>query len=373
MSSISTRLRGGEIVGESAVSPVAAATDPQVHDALWTPPTIRDVAAHAGASLKTVSRVVNGEAGVSPAMERRVRDAISTLDYRPNLTASNLRRVGGRTRSIGLVLSNVGNPLDSGVQRAIEEAAHDRGFVVIGSTIGEDGRREREIVDIFTARRVDGLVIMAAGDDQSYLAEQRRMRISMVFVDRPPAMFESDTVVVDNEAGSARGVAHLIQHGHRRIGFLGAVGSVVTTEQRLAGYLEALRAADIKVDESLITVGNTDSETAHAAAIQLMSGPNPPTALFAGQNLITIGTVRALRELDLHRRVALVGFDDVQLFDLLEPGLTVLAQDPWAIGRRAAERLFARLDGSTEAHRTDVIPVELIERGSGEVPGPFVR
>ncbi len=346
-------------------------TDIQVHDALWTPPTIRDVAARAGASLKTVSRVVNGEPGVSPDMERRVRDAIATLDYRPNMTASNLRRVGGRTRSIGLLLSNVGNPLDNGVQRAIEQAAHDRGFVVIGSTIGEDARREREIVDIFTARRVDGLVIMAAGHDQSYLAEQRRMRISMVFIDRPPAMFESDTVVVDNEEGSARGVAHLVSHGHRRIGFLGGVSSVVTTEQRLAGYFGALRAADIEIDRSLIAVGIQGSEAAHEAAIQMMSGSNPPTALFAGQNLITIGAVRALRQLDLHRRIALVCFDDVQLFDLLDPGLTVLAQDPWAIGRKAAETLFSRLDGSNEGHRTDVIPVELIERGSGEIPGPF--
>jgi LacI family transcriptional regulator len=350
---------------------VAVETDLRVNDARWTPPTIRDVAARAGASLKTVSRVVNCEPGVSPAMERRVRDAIATLDYRPNLTASNLRRVGGRTRSIGLLLSNVGNPLDSGVQRAIELAALDRGFVVIGSTIGEDADREREIVNIFTARRVDGLVIMAAGHDQSYLAEQRRMRISMVFIDRPAAMFESDTVVVDNEAGSAHGVAHLVRHGHRRIGFLGAVGTVVTTEQRLAGYLGALQAADIEIEQSLIAVGIQGSEAAHEAAVRLMSGANPPTALFTGQNLITIGTVRALRQLDLHRRVALVGFDDIQLFDLLEPRLTVLAQDPLAIGRRAAETLFARLDGSTEAYRTDVIPVKLIERGSGEIPGPF--
>ncbi len=348
-------------------------TDLQVRDPLWTPPTIRDVAALSGASLKTVSRVVNGEAGVSPDMERRVRDAIAALDYRPNLTASNLRRVGGRTRSIGVLLSNVGNPLDNGVQRAIEMAAHDRGCVVIGATIGEDADREREIVDVFTARRVDGLVIMAGSHDQSYLAEQRRMRISIVFIDRPPTMFESDTVVVDNELGSACGVTHLIQHGHRRIGFLGAVASVVTTEQRLSGYLGALQAAGIDVDPSLIAVGIQGSGAAHEAVIQMMNGPNPPSALFAGQNLITIGTVRALRQLGLHRQVALVGFDDVQLFDLLDPGLTVLAQDPWAIGRQAAETLFARLDGSIEAHRTDVIPVKLIERGSGEIPGPYAE
>ena len=114
-----------------------------------------------------------------------------------------------------------------------------------------------------------------------------------------------------------------------------------------------------------------DSEHTFAVTLQLMRSADPPSALFAAQNMITVGVVRALRQLELHRSIAVVGFDDVPLFDLLEPAITVLAQDPWAIGRQAATTLFARLDGSTAPTRTHVIPVALIERGSGELRGPF--
>jgi LacI family transcriptional regulator len=334
-------------------------------------PTIRDVAALAGTSLKTVSRVVNGEPGVSPELGERVRVAIERLDYRRNLAASNLRRSGGRTRSIGLLLSNMINPLDGAIQRAIEGAALDRDVVVIASSIDEDAERERAMVGIFTSRRVDGLIIKAAGHDQSYLSDQRRMNMAMVFVDRPPAFLNADTVVVDNEAGTARGIAQLIANGHRRIGYLGALHTIVTAEQRVAGYRTALATARIEADESLIKMDMQDSEHAQAVARDLLQGDNPPTALFAAQNMITIGVVRALRELDLHRSIAVIGFDDVPLFDLLEPAVTVLAQDAWAIGRQAATALFDRLDGSNAPMRTHVIPVTFVQRGSGEIPGPY--
>ncbi|MBK5331704.1 MAG: LacI family DNA-binding transcriptional regulator [Ilumatobacteraceae bacterium] len=334
-------------------------------------PTIRDVAALAGTSLKTVSRVVNGEPGVSPELGERVRVAIERLDYRRNLAASNLRRSGGRTRSIGLLLSNMINPLDGAIQRAIEETAMDRDVVVISSSIDEDAERERAMVGIFTARRVDGLIIKAAGHDQSYLSDLRRMTMAMVFVDRPPAFLNADTVVVDNESGTARGIAHLVANGHRRIGYLGALHTIVTAEQRVAGYRTALATARIEADESLIRMDIQNSEHAEAVARELLQGENPPTALFAAQNMITIGVVRALRQLDMHRSIAVIGFDDVPLFDLLEPAVTVLAQDAWAIGRQAAMALFDRLDGSNAPMRTHVIPVSFVQRGSGEIRGPY--
>jgi LacI family transcriptional regulator len=177
--------------------------------------------------------------------------------------------------------------------------------------------------------------------------------------------------VVDNEQGTAHGVAHLIAHGHRRIAFLGALHTIVTAEQRLAGYRTALAAAHLERDNALVHRDLQDSEHALAVTLQLLRAENPPTAFFAAQNMITVGVVRALRQLELHRSIAVVGFDDVQLFDLLEPAITVLAQDPWAIGRQAATTLFARLDGSMAPTRTHVIPVTLIERGSGELRGPF--
>jgi LacI family transcriptional regulator len=295
---------------------------------------------------------------------------IEQVGYRPNLAASNLRRAGGRTRSIGLLLSDVSNPLNSGIQRAIEEAALERGFVVISSSIGEDPERERELVDTFTERRVDGLIIVPAGHDHSYLAVPRATGMSIVFVDRPPTSFDTDAIVVDNRHATARAVSHLIASGHRRIGFLGASQTIYTARERVAGYCDALTLAGFEPDESLIRLGLCGEDDAHAAAMEMLRGERTPTAVFTAQNMITIGMVRALRTLGVHRSVALACFDDIPLFDLLDPAVTVLAQDPHKIGRLAARTLFERIDGSVAPSRTHLVPVTLIARGSGEITGP---
>ena len=333
-------------------------------------PTIRDVAALAGTSLKTVSRVVNGEPGVSEELGLRVRAAIDRLGYRHNLTASNLRRSGGKTRSVGMLVSNVTNPLDAAVHRTIEEMASRRGVAVLASSLDEDPGRERQLVEAFAERRVDGLIMMPASHDHSYLVEERRMGMSIVFVDRPPAFFDADAVLVDNRHGTTGGVKHLMMHGHRRIAFLGDRRSIVTAAERFRGYVDALVAADIVVDPALIRQDIVDSEHARAATLDLLSLDEPPTAIYAAQNLVTIGVVHGLRSAGKHHEIALVGFDDVPLFDLLEPAITVLAQDPEAIGRQAATTLFARLDGDRSATQTFIVPTAMIKRGSGEIPPP---
>jgi LacI family transcriptional regulator len=136
---------------------------------------------------------------------------------------------------------------------------------------------------------------------------------------------------------------------------------------RHRGYREELAAHGIEVDEKIVQLDRRGIESAEAATIEMFSSPRPPTALFAGQNLITIGAFRGLRRLSLHKRVALVGFDDFLLADLLEPGITVIAQDPAAIGRAAADALFRRLDGDHSPSAHAIVPTRLITRGSGEV------
>ncbi|MDP9463794.1 MAG: LacI family transcriptional regulator [Actinomycetota bacterium] len=333
-------------------------------------PTIRDVAALAGTSLKTVSRVVNGEAGVSDELSVRVRSAIDRLGYRHNLTASNLRRSGGKTRSVGMLVSNVANPLDAAVHHTIEEMASQRGVAVMASSLDENPERERQLVEAFAERRVDGLIMMPASHDHSYLVEERRMGMSIVFVDRPPAFFDADAVLVDNREGTNRGVKHLLMHGHRRIAFLSDRRSIVTAAERFRGFADALVAADIPLYPDLVRQDLLGSEHARAAAVDLLSLDQPPTAIFAGQNLVTIGVVRALRSAAKHHEIALVGFDDVPMSDLLDPAITVLAQDPTAIGRQAATTLFARLDGDRSPTQTYIIPTTMITRGSGEIRPP---
>ena len=328
---------------------------------------MREVAALAGVSIKTVSRVINGEPAVSAGVTTRVSAAIDRLDYRHNMTASSLRRSDGRTATIGVVLEDVANPFSSALHRAIEDVAVARGVLVLAGSSDEDGNRERRLVAAFASRRVDGLVIQPATHDHSFLITERKAGTPIVFVDRPPTFFDADSVVTDNEAGVRRGVRHLIDHGHQLIGYLGDLHTIATAAERHQGYVAELAAQRMTVDERLVRLDTSGIEKAEAAVTELLEGPDPPTALFTAQNLITIGAFRTLRRLGLHRKIALIGFDDILLADLLEPAITVVAQDPAAIGRTAAEMLFRRLDGDRSPAQHQVVPTRLIARGSGEI------
>jgi len=183
----------------------------------------------------------------------------------------------------------------------------------------------------------------------------------------PPAFLDADTVLTDNTAGVRRGVKHLVDQGHRRIGYLGDMRTIATAAERHRGYIDELADQGIHIDERLVRLDLRGIEKAEAAVMELLSVSPAPTALFTGQNLITIGAFRALRRLGLHQRVALIGFDDILLADLLEPGITVIAQDPVAIGRTAAEVLFRRLDGDRSASEHQIVLTRMITRGSGEI------
>ena len=203
--------------------------------------------------------------------------------------------------------------------------------------------------------------------DQSYLRRDHQAGTALVFVDRPPRFMPGDAVVSDNAGGAREAVEHLIAAGHRRIAFLGDRLSVFTAVERRKGYHDALDAARIPRSPELEGADLADSDSAERAADELLQGSAPPTALFTGQNLITIGAIRALRSAGRQRDIALVGFDDVVLGDLVQPGVTVVAQDPYLLGRHAGELLFARLGGLVAEPRRVVVPTRLIARGSGEI------
>jgi LacI family transcriptional regulator len=330
-------------------------------------PTMYDVAALAGVSLKTVSRVVNGVSTVDPALTERVREAADKLGYRPNLTASNLRRSDGRTSTIGMLVEDVANPFSAALMRAVENVASERGVLVLIGSLDEDPARERKLASALIDRRVDGLVIVPAGRDHSYLISERRAGTCLVFLDRRPNLLDADAVVSDNRDGAVAAVRHLLDGGHRRIAYMGDETSIATAVERLAGYRHALEVAHVPVDETLIRPGSATEDAAIEATRQLLALPDPPTALFTSQNLVTVGASRVLRELGLQRSIAVAGFDDFPLADMLRPGITVVAQDTDQMGRLAAQILFRRLDGDTSPTETFVVPTRLIPRGSGEI------
>ncbi|MGW7465221.1 LacI family DNA-binding transcriptional regulator [Streptomyces xantholiticus] len=332
-------------------------------------PTLADVAREVGVSAKTVSRVLNEDGPSSPETRQRVLAAVAKLGFQPNLMARNIR-VGGPDTTVGLVVPDLGNPFFGTVAGGMEDVVRDRGLTLLMGSSAEDPERERVLTQTFLARQVSILMVVpASGADHGYLKAPRAAGLPVVFLDRPGVGLSADCVVSSNRSGVHEGVSHLVAQGHRRIGFIGDLPvRLYTRRERLAGYRSALEEAELPYDRALVT-GAHDQETAAAVTTELLGLPDPPTALFAGNNIVAMGVVAQLTR-SARKDVALVTFDDLPLADVLEPALTVVAQDPAAIGEAAARTALARLDGDRSRARTITVPTRLIVRGSSGSPRP---
>ncbi|MFE2985006.1 LacI family DNA-binding transcriptional regulator [Streptomyces sp. NPDC059262] len=332
-------------------------------------PTLADVAREVGVSAKTVSRVLNEDGPASARTREQVLAAVAKLGFQPNLMARNIR-VGGPDTTIGLVIPDLGNPFFGAVARSIEDTVRDHGLTLLMGSSADDPDRERALTDKFLARRVSILMVVpSVGADHSPLRTHRAAGLPVIFIDRPGAGLSTDSVVSSNRAGSHDGVAHLIAHGHRRIGFVGDLPvKLYTRRERLAGYREALQEAGLPYDRALVANAH-DQQGAAAATSQLLGLADPPTALFAGNNIAALGIIAELAR-SKRKDVAVVAFDDVPLAEALEPALTVVAQDADEIGRAAATTALTRLDGDRSRARTVTVPTRLVVRGSGELPVP---
>lgn len=333
-------------------------------------PTMRDVAARAGVSLKTVSRVVNHEAGVSLELVTRVDAAATELDYRPDLTASNLRRTDRRTSTIGLMIEDVANEYSSAVHAGVEDVARLHQVAVLGASVHEDPHREADLVRALSSRRVDGLILIPTPGDLSYLERERENGLPIVLVDRIAHGFDADCVLTDNRAGTETAMEHLVALGHERIAFMGGLSGLATAEERFTGYVSTMNRHGLTINPDWVVRDVKGADDAEKSATEMFAHALEPTAIFAAQNVITMGAVRALRAAGLHHDVALIGFDDFALADLLDPPVAVVAQDPRRIGQLAAELLFDRIRGERTTPEVHTVPSRLIIRRSGEIlPG----
>jgi len=327
-------------------------------------PTLRDVAEVAGVSFKTVARVINGEPGVRPATAERVMAAVRQLGFRRNVVAADFARGGSRDQ-IGVVIDDISNPFYAAMARAIEDVARARGLqVIIASSDGEP-EREHHIIDAFVAQRLRGLVIVPVGRDHRHLAREMQLGTAIVFLDRPQNRLRADTIVLDDYGGARTATAHLLSHGHQRVAFLSQTVDLYTMAERLRGYGDALLEGGVKLDEALVRRELVRAEDAHDAVLDLLADGARPTAIFCANNRMSVGAIRALRE--VHERVAVVGFDELELADALATPLTVVRADVGELGRRGAELLLKRMDGWDAKPQRIVLPAELIERGSGEL------
>jgi LacI family transcriptional regulator len=307
--------------------------------------------------------VITGAAAAAPAPPARVADAIAELGFERNDLARSLRH-GGSSGTLGLVIEDVGNPFYSVVAQAVEDAARLRGLLLITASAREDPAREYELVTALLRRRVDALLVVPIGGDHRYLLRNGD-HVSTVFLDRPPREIAADTVLADNRSGARWATEHLLAHGHERIALLGDDADLYTARERVMGYRAALERAGV-ADRGLVRLGNHDAAGAEASVADLLALParERPTAILAANNRNTVGAVRALAA-GGRDRVALVGFDDFELADVL--GITVMRSDPARMGLRAAELAFARLDGDDRPPQQVTIPTELVVRGSGEI------
>ena len=331
--------------------------------------TIRDVAALAGVGTKTVSRVINDEVNVSPQTRERVQRAVLALNFKPNQGAGALRRGDHKTLTLGLLLDAVDNPFSASINRSVETVAYRRDTAVLAASSDNDPDREQVMVDAFTRRRVDGMILSPITADQGYLHVEREQGTPLVFVDRPPTGLLADAVITNNYEATTEAARHLIERGHRKVAYLGNEPATPAAHSRQRGFAEAMVAAGLS-EISLQVDGLRSEQQSYTAVAELMRMDNPPTALLTSHHLVTLGAVRALHDLRLEQRVALISFADIVMADLLNPAITVMAPDPAQLGTIAAERIFARLDGDTSPVQTVVVPARLIARGSGEIPPP---
>nr|WP_185160100.1 LacI family DNA-binding transcriptional regulator [Pseudomonas sivasensis] len=300
-----------------------------------------DVASRAGVSTSTVSHVLNGTRKVSPATVQAVQRAIQALGYIPNTLARSLAR--SSTNTLGVAISALSNHYFSETVHAIETECAKHGYMMLFVDTHDDPEQELRVVTALHHRRVDGIVL-APSNGSMALAYLQANEIPAVLVDR--MMSEHfDQVGVENAQPTQALIEHLIAHGHRRIGFIAGRAGFSTTDERVAGYKAALQAAGLVFDPQLLVDGGSNTEPARQATVQLLALAAPPTAIMAGNNLMTLGAMQALREaqIEVPGQMALVGFDDFDWADLFVPRLSLIAQPVKALGARAVELLLQRM------------------------------
>lgn len=311
--------------------------------------TMADVAERAGVSKATVSHVINETRFVEEATKSRVRDAIEALGYRPNVAARSLTTQ--RTRIIGLIISDVTNTFFGELTRGIEDALFANGYSLMLCNTNEVLEREEYYIDILLGQGVDGIIAAAASQDWDALNEAAKLNVPIVMLDRTFDNADSPYVGVNNSQGAYLGTRHLIERGYREIGILSGFQRLSTMRERLAGFEQALAEANLPLRADWRIDSPLTIEDGKRAMQQLMGQAERPGAVFISNNLLSLGALMGLREMELvcPSDVAIVGFDDHPWAQVSDPPLTVVRQPTYAIGETAAQMVLQALnDGGTE-------------------------
>ncbi|MFC7339926.1 LacI family DNA-binding transcriptional regulator [Saccharopolyspora griseoalba] len=322
-----------------------------------------DVARTAGVSIATVSHVLNGTRAVHPDTGQAVLDAIEQCGYVHNTLARAL--VTTRTRTIGVVISSASTSFSTEILRGAEGMAVQHGYTLLVADPRDDPDHEFRVVSNLVQRQVDGIVLAPSGEPSRTIRYLDDHKIPAVLADRVLGG-EHDQVSAENAEPTALLVDHVAELGHRRIGFIAGIEGMSTTAERCSGYREGLRRNGIDSMDELCRSGGSEFDAARRAATELLTRSQPPTALVAANNAMTIGAMQAVRDLELRvpEDVALVGFDDFPWADLFSPRLTVISQPSEEIGSKAVELLLDRLDDLDRPPREHRLPSRFVHRES---------
>lgn len=328
--------------------------------------TIRDVARLAAVSVATVSNVLNNSRAVAAQTRERVLRSVEALGYVPHAAARSMR--GGSSHLLGLILADITNPFFTSLVHSVERAANAHGYAVLLCNSDEELAREERHLELLRTQRVDGIILAATGHTSSgRAAALAKLRVPVVLVDRGFTEFGLDAVILDNRLAALEATRHLLSFGHQRIAMIGGPSSVSTGADRLAGYREALLEAKVRYDARWVHDAGFREEPAYEAARKMFAASDRPTAVFAANNLIAMGVMRAIADAGLHcpEDVSVVCVDDFAWANAFRPRLTTVAQPVAAMGETAVRLLLARIDGSGAAEpQTEVMAPTLLVRES---------
>ncbi|WP_407569432.1 LacI family DNA-binding transcriptional regulator [Deinococcus altitudinis] len=322
---------------------------------------LNEVARAAGVSPATASRALHRPELVALRTRERVEQAAAELGYRPNVLARGLRTRGSRT--IGLIVTDILNPFHATLAKGVQDTAEAQGYTVLMFNSDEQPGKERRALETLHGHLPMGLIVVPTAQTRENLVIVEGL--PTVELDRASGKEGAHTVMVDNVAGAREAVTHLTTLGHRRIGMIVGNLDISTARERLQGYREALEHAGLPYDERLVLPGNHREPDGRLAALRLLSKRLPPTALFVGNNEMTVGAVLATRELGLEipRDLSLIGFDDSRWAQTMSPALSVVSQPTYELGQLACQRLLSLIAGQP-LHGSVRLPTRMIYRQS---------
>ncbi|MEM7129690.1 MAG: LacI family DNA-binding transcriptional regulator [Chloroflexota bacterium] len=327
---------------------------------------IEDVAQKAGVSIATVSRVLADKPHVSQKARQAVLTAVHELGYRPNQAARNLR--SQTSKRLGLLISDIQNPFFTVMARAVEDIAYEREYLVMLCNTDEDAQRESLYIDLMVSEQVAGVILSPIASTGEAVQQLTDAGIPVVLVDRHIPNAQFDSVVGENFNTTKRLILHLIEKGHKRIGAIIAAPSVSTGSERQEGYIQALYERGISFDPNLLLGGGPKAANGYELTQQLLGLPDPPTAIFSGNNLLTIGALRAIHNagLSIPEQIALVAYDDMDWMFVMQPSLTVVSQPVYEMGKQAAQLMLQRID-EPQMHPVNIVlePTILFRGSSG--------